>query len=49
LVAQVVQGVVVRAMITSEITLGDDSEGTDCRQGTAVLAIQFVDVVAVDH
>ena len=48
-VAQVVQRVVVRVPITSEITLGDDSERTDGRQGAAVLAIQFVDAVAVDH
>lgn len=38
--AQVVQRVVVRGIVpvTSEIALGDDSERTDCRQGTAVLA-----------
>ena len=48
-VTQVVQRVVVRVPVTSEITLGDDSERTDGRQGTAVLAIQFVDSVAVNH
>jgi hypothetical protein len=48
-VTQVVQRVVVRVPVASEITLGDDSERTDGRQGTAVLAIQFVDSVAVDH
>jgi hypothetical protein len=44
-VTQVIQSVVV----TSEITLQDNSKGSDCRQGTAVLAIQFGDPVAVDH
>jgi hypothetical protein len=50
-VAQVVKRVVVTGIVPlmSEVTLGDDSERADGRQGTAVFAIQFVDVLAVDH
>ena len=33
----------------SEITLGDDTEGADGGQGTAILAVQFVDPVTIDH